>query len=45
MSECIYSQNEIFDAVLPLLKKYRAEKAILLDLMPGRRPTPPLTST
>lgn len=29
MSEHIYSQNEIFEAVLPLLKKYRAEKAIL----------------
>ena len=29
MSEHVYSQNEIFAAVLPLLKKYRAEKAIL----------------
>ena len=29
MSEQIYSQDEIFAAVLPLLKKYRAEKAIL----------------
>ncbi len=29
MSEHIYSQDEIFAAVLPLLKKYHAEKAIL----------------
>ena len=29
MSEQIYSQDEIFAAVLPLLKKYHAEKAIL----------------
>lgn len=29
MSEHIYSQDEIANAVLPLLKKYRAEKAIL----------------
>ena len=29
MSERVYSQREIFDAVLPLLKKYRAERAIL----------------
>lgn len=29
MSERIYSLNEIFAAVVPLLKKYRAEKAIL----------------
>ena len=29
MSEHIYSQEEIFAAVLPLLKKYRAERAIL----------------
>ena len=29
MSEQIYSQDEICAAVLPLLKKYRAERAIL----------------
>lgn len=29
MSEHIYTLNEIFAAVLPLLKKYHAEKAIL----------------
>lgn len=29
MPEHIYPQREIFEAVLPLLKKYRAEKAIL----------------
>ena len=29
MCERVYSQREIFDAVLPLLKKYRAERAIL----------------
>lgn len=29
MSEHVYSQAEIISAVLPLLKKYRAEKAIL----------------
>ena len=29
MSERVYSEREIFDAVLPLLKKYHAEKAIL----------------
>ena len=29
MSEHIYSQDEIFAAVLPLLKKYHAERAIL----------------
>ena len=29
MSERIYTLNEIFAAVLPLLKKYHAEKAIL----------------
>ena len=29
MCERVYSQREIFDAVLPLLKKYHAEKAIL----------------
>ena len=29
MSEHVYSQDEIISAVLPLLKKYRAEKAIL----------------
>ena len=29
MSEQIYSQEEIFAAVLPLLKKYHAERAIL----------------
>ena len=29
MSEHIYTLSEIFAAVLPLLKKYRAEKAIL----------------
>ena len=29
MSEQIYSQEEICAAVLPLLKKYRAERAIL----------------
>ena len=29
MSEHIYSQEEIFSAVLPLLKKYHAERAIL----------------
>ena len=30
MSEQIYSQDEIFAAVLPMLKKYPAEQAILL---------------
>lgn len=29
MSERVYSQREICDAVLPLLKKYHAERAIL----------------
>jgi len=29
MSDHIYDQNEIYAAVVPLLKKYRAEKAIL----------------
>ena len=29
MSEHIYTLNEIIAAVLPLLKKYKAEKAIL----------------
>lgn len=29
MSERIYTQSEIVDAVLPLLKKYHAERAIL----------------
>ena len=29
MSERVYSQDEIFAAVLPLLKKYHAERAIL----------------
>ena len=29
MSEHIYSLDEIFAAVLPLLKKYHAERAIL----------------
>ena len=29
MSEHIYTLNEIFAAVLPLLKKYHAERAIL----------------
>ena len=29
MSEHIYSKSELADIVLPLLKKYRAEKAIL----------------
>ena len=29
MSDHIYDQNEICAAVVPLLKKYRAEKAIL----------------
>ena len=29
MSEHIYTLDEIFAAVLPLLKKYNAEKAIL----------------
>ena len=28
MSEYIYSKSELADIVLPLLKKYRAEKAI-----------------
>ena len=30
MFEQIYSQDEIFAAVLPLLKKYHAEKASLV---------------
>ena len=42
MSERVYSQREIFDAVLPLLKKYHAEKAILFGSYAGRRPMPPL---
>lgn len=29
MSKQVCSQREIFDAVMPLLKKYRAERAIL----------------
>ena len=29
MSDYIYSKNEIVSAVIPLLRKYRAEKAIL----------------
>lgn len=29
MSERVYTQSEIVDAVLPLLKKYHAERAIL----------------
>ena len=29
MSNHVYDQNEIYAAVMPLLKKYRAEKAIL----------------
>ena len=31
MSEHIYSQDEIFTAVWPLLKKYHAEKAIMFE--------------
>lgn len=29
MAKQVCSQREIFDAVMPLLKKYRAERAIL----------------
>ena len=45
MSEHIYSQNEIFEAVLPLLKNIVQKRRSCLGPMPDRRLTPPLIST